>query len=92
MSKNQNRRKKGRRKEKKGRASNQITSNLCKLQQFIHTLPTTPESNNQSTGIRNSLYREIAMSLVRKSAYTLCSALGKNGKPYKINYQKKVAF
>lgn len=39
------------------------------------TLPTTPESNNQSTGIPNSLYREIAMSLVRKSAYTLCSTL-----------------
>ena len=40
-----------------------------------HTLPTTPESNSQSTGIPNSLYRETAMSLVRKSAYTLCSTL-----------------
>lgn len=39
------------------------------------TFPTTPESDNQSTGIPNSLYREIAMSLVRKSAYTLCSTL-----------------
>ena len=44
---------------------------------MIHTLPTIPESNNQLTGIPNSLYLEIAMSLVRKSAYTLCSILEK---------------
>lgn len=40
-----------------------------------HTLPTTPESNSQLTGTPNSLYREMAKSLVRKSAYTLCSNL-----------------
>ena len=47
---------------------------------FKHTLPTTPESNNQLVGIPNSLYRETAMSLVRNSAYTLFSTLAKNKK------------
>lgn len=49
-------------------------------EQMCFTFPTTPVSDNQSTGIPNSLYREIAMSLVRKSAYTLCSTLWKKQK------------
>jgi hypothetical protein len=45
------------------------------LEAYIYTLPTTPESCSQFIGIPNSLYREIAISLVLNSAYTLCSTL-----------------
>jgi hypothetical protein len=54
---------------------------------FKHTLPTTPESNNQLAGIPNSLYRETAMSLVRNRAYTLFSTLAKSRRKNKTENQ-----